>query len=163
MTATADFVATLESLKVGDLGLLRAHSGRGLDESVTCFDLFAGLWWPLRQKSERAPRRDVAWLIAKLYAVCPGPNAPASFLAAQLGRHRPRDLREQERFDRKFDLILLSPVKAIEPALRWGLAEVATQDTGIDWVSLTDDLSRWERESTRLRWAEEYLRNSGRR
>ena len=60
MTATEQYIEVLTHLKSGDLGLLRTHSGQGLDETVGGFDLFAGLWWPLRQKNERAPRREVA-------------------------------------------------------------------------------------------------------
>ena len=48
MTATEQFIGVLTDLKTGELGLLRVHAGQGLDESVVGFDLFSGLWWPLR-------------------------------------------------------------------------------------------------------------------
>jgi hypothetical protein len=48
----------------------------------------------------------------------------------------------------------------LEPALRWALDPIASKDLNIDWVKLTDDLSIWRRESTRLKWAEEFLKPS---
>jgi len=73
---TEQYIEYLTRMKAGELGLLRQHAGQGLDETVDGFDLFAGLWWPLRAKSERTPRREVAWLIAKLYAFRPIPRSP---------------------------------------------------------------------------------------
>ena len=89
MTATESYIAVLTSLKAGDLGLLRKHAGQGLDETVDGFDLFAGLWWPLRQRNQRAPRREVAWLVAKLYAFCPIPESPGETLARRPSQHTP--------------------------------------------------------------------------
>jgi hypothetical protein len=145
------------SMKQGELGLLRTHSGRGIDESVRGFDLFTGLWWPLRQKSQKAPRREVAWLIAKLYAACPIPQSPGDGLAGQLSRCQPHEDRERERFRLKFDMLLTTPLERVEPFLRWALARIAAHDLKHDWVKLTNDLSIWERESTRLKWAEQFL------
>ena len=88
MTATEQYIQVLTRLKSGELGLLRQHAGRGLDESVEGFDLFAGLWWPLRAQNQRAPRRAVAWLVAKLYAFRPVEHSPGETLAYQLGRCR---------------------------------------------------------------------------
>lgn len=156
MTPTEQFIQTLQSLKSGDLGQLRQHAGLPLDESVDGFDLFAGLWWPLRQKNQRAPRREVAWLIAKLYAFCPMPQLPGATLASLLGRMR-ADERAVRRRQQKFDELLTLPLSLIEPALQWALALIAEKGEGLDWVRLTDELSIWEREATRLKWAEQYL------
>ena len=95
MTATEQYVEVLTRLKSGELGLLRTHAGQGLDESVEGFDLFAGLWWPLRAQTQRAPRREVAWLVAKLYAFQPLEHSPGETLARQLGRSRTRDEKAQ--------------------------------------------------------------------
>jgi CRISPR type I-E-associated protein CasB/Cse2 len=152
----------LARLKPGELGLLRTHAGQGLDESVDGFDLFTGLWWPLR-KNERAPRRKVAWLIAKLYASCPIPQSPDETLARQLRQCHPDDERAGERFRQKFDEMLLLPLDRVEPALRWALGLVAAFDEPrLDWVRLTDDLSIWEREATRLVWATQFLQTDER-
>jgi hypothetical protein len=69
VSATEQYIDVLTRLKTGELGLLRTHAGQGLDESVDGFDLFSGLWWPLRRKNERAPRRPVAWLIVPVYRI----------------------------------------------------------------------------------------------
>lgn len=160
MTATERYVTVLSQLKAGDLGLLRTHTGKGLDESTSGFDLFAGLWWPLRKESQRAPRRSVAWLIAKLYASRPVTHVPGEEhrLARLLGREfRRLPPGGGERFRQRFDKLLGLPLSLIEPALQRALACIATIKPGLDWVRLTDDLSRWEREATRLGWAEQFL------
>lgn len=161
MTATEQFIEVLTDLKKGDLGLLRTHAGQGLDESVDGFDLFAGLWWPLRQKNQRAPRREVAWMIAKLFAYCPIKQAERTEgeeLAGQLRKCQPNEEKERKRFQQKFDRMLLLPLDQIEPALRWALDRIASRNLKLDWVKLTDDLSIWKRETTRLKWAEQFLK-----
>jgi len=147
----------LTNLKSGDLGLLRTHAGQGLDESVDGFDLFSGLWWPLRQKDKRAPRRPVAWLIAKLYAFRPVEHSPDETIARQLRRCRPKEVQAKERFRQRYDRMLSLPLDRIELALQWALDRVASSTGKLDWVRLMDDLSIWERETTRLKWAEQYL------
>lgn len=163
MTPTQQYIDVLTRLKSGDLGRLRAHAGQGLDESVDGFDLFAGLWWPLRQRNERAPRREVAWLIAKLYAFSPIPHSPDDHLARQLSRHQPNEKQARERYQKRFDRMLILPLSHIEPALQWVLDWVASNSPRLDWVRLTDDLSIWERESTRFKWAEQFLQTDERR
>jgi CRISPR type I-E-associated protein CasB/Cse2 len=156
--STMDYIHTLESLKPGDLSLLRTHAGQGIDKSSQAFDLFAGLWWPLRQKSQRAPRREVAWLIAKLYAFCPLQQREGYILARQLSRCQPRTSQEAERFRQRIDGMLVQPISSMEEPLRWALAQIAAiPDAGLDWVRLTDDLSIWEREDKREGWGREYL------
>jgi len=155
---TEQYVNVLNDLKTGELGLLRTHAGQGLDESVDGFDLFAGLWWPLRQMSASAPRREVAWLIAKLYAFRPIEHSPGQTLAYQLGCCRPNTDRD-EHYAKRFDRMLTLPLGKLETDLRWALDLLGSKDLKIDWVKLTDDLSIWERESTRLKWAEEFLRS----
>lgn len=157
MTATEQYINVLTNLKTGELGLLRTHAGQGLDETVEGFDLFTGLWWPLRQKNQRAPRREVAWLIAKLYAFRPMEHSSDETLACQLGRCRPSKEKGEKRFVQRFDRMLTLPLSKIETDLRWALDVLASKDMKVDWVKLTDDLSIWERESTRLKWAEQFL------
>ena len=157
MTATEEYIEKLTRMKSGELGLLRTHAGQGLDESVDGFDLFTGLWWPLREKSERAPRRQVAWLIAKLYAFRPIPHSPGETLAHQLARCQPN--KEKERFTQRFDRMLTKQLSKIEPDLRWALDLLALKKLKLDWVKLSDDLSIWERESKRLEWAEQFLKS----
>jgi len=158
MTATEDFIKTLGSLKEGDLGLLRTHAGQGLDESVNGFDLFTGLWWPLRQKNQTAPRRSVAWLIAKLFAFRPIGQEDGLTIARQLRRCLPMKKEDKNRFRQKFDELLTLPLDNIEPALQWALQQIADSDCPkLDWAKLTNDLSIWERENKRLEWAKEFI------
>ncbi|MBN1857181.1 MAG: type I-E CRISPR-associated protein Cse2/CasB [Dehalococcoidia bacterium] len=158
MSATEQFVASLTRMKSGELGLLRTHAGAGLDETVDGFDLFAGLWWPLRQKNQRAPRREVAWLVAKLYAFSPIPQSSGNTLASRLRQCQPRKDPEHTSFQNRFDRMLSLPLSELEPALQWALGTVATQRSqGLDWSRLTDDLSIWEREATKLQWARQYM------
>jgi CRISPR type I-E-associated protein CasB/Cse2 len=154
VTPTEQYIEVLSRLQPGDLGLLRNHAGQGLDESVDAFDLFTGLWWPLRQRDQRAPRREVAWLIAKLYAFRPAPQSPCDTLASQLRKCQPPAA--PNRFIKQFDAMLALPVAQIEPALQWALDQIASRQLPLDWVRLTDDLSFWN-DTTRLKWAEEYL------
>jgi CRISPR type I-E-associated protein CasB/Cse2 len=157
VTATEQYVEALSRLKAGELGLLRAHAGQGLDETVDGFDLFAGLWWPLRQTTARAPRREVAWLMAKLYASRPIPQSRGDTLARQLRRCQPLSDPARRRFREGFDRMLILPLSKIETALREALDLVAGAANKVDWVQLTDDLSIWERESTRTKWAYQFI------
>jgi CRISPR type I-E-associated protein CasB/Cse2 len=160
MTPTEQYVEVLTHLKSGERSLLRQRSGQRLNESVDGFDLFAGLWWPLRANNQNAPRRAVAWLIAKLYAFRPVEHSPGQTLAWQLGRCQPGEKIARERFQQKFDRMLILPLDNIEPALRWGLDLLNSSGLKLDWAALTNDLSIWERESTRLKWAGEFLEYS---
>ncbi len=157
MTPTIRFVTKLESLKPGELGRLRMHSGRRLDDSVDGFDLFTGLWWPLRNTSQRAPRREVAWLIAKTFAAYPLPQEAGKTLAQQLGVIE-RNVGSRCSLRWRFDAMLSLPVSQQEPSLRWAVGLVAKNSGILDWVNLLDALSCWERISTRLRWARQFLR-----
>lgn len=157
MTASEQYLSILTNLKAGELGLLRTHAGQRLDESVNGFDLFTGLWWPLRQRNKRAPRRLVAWLTAKLYAFCPIEHSPGETLACQLRQCQPNEERASKRFRQKYDEMLTLPLEKMEPALRWALDQIASKGLQVDWVEMIDDLSIWERESTRFKWAVQLL------
>lgn len=156
-TATESYIERLISLKEGELSLLRNHAGGALDRSVEGFDLFTGLWWPLRQQSQRAPRREVAWLVAKLFATVPITHSPNQSLALQLAKAVPGSMSERRRFRFRVDEMLAVPFSAIEPSLQWALYHVAEYGFAIDWVRLVDDLSIWDRGEVQLRWAEEFL------
>jgi CRISPR type I-E-associated protein CasB/Cse2 len=160
VTPTEQYIKRLTHLKTGDLGLLRTHAGQELDEKVEGFDLFTGLWWPLRQRNSRAPRRDVAWLVAKLYAFRPLEYSAEETLAFLLGQCQP-EVGKREKFIQRFDRMLTLPIRKIEPALQWALDVLNSKGMGLDWIKLTDDLSVWERESTRLEWAKEFLKSLG--
>lgn len=184
--STAHFIKRLKDLKEGERSRLRSLAGRPLDARLDGFDLFTGLWWPLRHESPAAPRREPSWLVAKLFGafgsaaphVRPEGQSAGPTLPAVLGLCEPRDppeFKARDRFRTRFDALLCSPLPALEPHLRWALGEVARAIagrvphargvTGIDWARLLDDLSIWDRgEQHRLHrdirdiWAEAYLK-----
>ncbi|MBI2843432.1 MAG: type I-E CRISPR-associated protein Cse2/CasB [Armatimonadetes bacterium] len=177
MSQTTSFIRRMTVDRIvgpSERACLRALSGLGLDQDTSGFDVFTGLWWPLRQRSQSAPRREVAWLIAKLHAAIPVPHVrpdggQGPSLAQVLGRSEPREEHAQRRFRCRFDTLLCNSLGALEPHLGWALsvarkAVVAGHTQGIDWVLLTDHLSIWDRgeEHRRKRdvrdiWAEQYL------
>ena len=69
MSQTAKYIKKLSDLQEGDRSRLRRLAGRPLDATLQGFDLFTGLWWPLRAKSPATPRREPSWLVAKLFGV----------------------------------------------------------------------------------------------
>jgi hypothetical protein len=166
MTPTERFIERLKALKEGERSRLRRLAGQGLDKSVPGFDLFTGVWWPLRQKSPAAPRREASWLVAKLYGAVRVPHVPqdCAFLPVVLGRREPHDDFGRERYRRRFDALLQAPLAALEPHLRWALCVAARRASGVDWVRLLNDLSKWDRDNedpggtdVREKWACQYL------
>lgn len=183
--STAKYIERLEALKAGERSRLRSLAGQRLDARLDGFDLFTGLWWPLRQASPVAPRRETSWLVAKLFGafgsavphVVPEGQKNGPTLPAVLGLCEPRDppeFKARDRFRTRFDALLCSPLPAHEPHLRWALGEVARAVqgrmphargvSGIDWARLLDDLSIWDRcdvhrlgRDVRDIWAEAYL------
>ncbi len=152
MTPTQQYIAKLRSLSQTQLSAIRAYDARKVDDCVELFDFFATLWWPLRQKSPKAPRRSVALLIARLYAKYPIPHKQSKFLPLQIGRILRKDhtkLRSEVEH-----LPLLSFVD-LEPVLKLGLGLLQSERMEVDWVALTDDLSGWEYEEIRFKWLEQ--------
>lgn len=158
MTATEQFVHSLARLKKSELSRLRPLAGKGLHETVEGFDLVTQLWRPLLRNPGVIPERETAWLIAKVYASRPIPHSPGKTLAEQLRRCQPTEERARRRFRQSFDELLASPIHQIEPALRWALDQIDSAGLTFDWAQLTDDLSIWERETTRLTWARQFLK-----
>lgn len=64
-------IVSAPGLKGGHLARLRALAMKKLSADVSAYDLFTGLYWPIRGRSPRAPRRNDAWNLAKLYAKFP--------------------------------------------------------------------------------------------
>jgi hypothetical protein len=179
MSQTAEYIKRLSDLQEGERSRLRCLVGRPLDATLQGFDLFTGLWWPLRAQSPATPRREPSWLIAKLFGAIPVPNirrdsGAGPSLPEVLGRCEPYDGDGRKRFRTRFDALLCSSLSSLEPHLRWALGEAARVVAGhvphargvkgIDWVQLLDDLSIWDRgvEHRRERdirdiWAEMYL------
>lgn len=158
MSETLAFIRRLEKLKEGERSHLRRLAGQALDHTLPGFDLFTGLWWPLRQDSPVAPRRETSWLVAKLYGAFPIPhvrpddtfNRPtlasvlsrcepphpacsdAALLSSAPPDHDPArgQFIEARRYRRRFDAMLQAPLFVLEPHLRWALSEVAKAIAG---------------------------------
>lgn len=154
---TLSYIQMLGALGRGDLTLLRQSAGRPLDHSLPVFDLFTGVWWTLRQRSEKAPRRSVAWVIAKLFAARPRRHAEGRTLAEAAARHVILHPRTGAAVERRFDEVLQTPAEFIELPLAALIGRVVPEDVPLDWVRLTDDLSGWEQPAVRLGWTERYL------
>jgi len=176
------YIKRLEDLKEGERSRLRRLAGMPLDATLPGFDLFTGLWWPLRAKNQATPRRETSWLVAKLYASFRIPHTrpdsmPGPMLPAVLGICEPYDEYARPRFRARFDALLCSPLPVLEPHLQWALSEVARAVagrvphakgvTGIDWAQLLDDLSIWDRTDQHRRkrdirdiWVEAYLNST---
>ncbi|MGD9854549.1 MAG: type I-E CRISPR-associated protein Cse2/CasB [Planctomycetaceae bacterium] len=164
MSQTVAIIKRLEDLQQGERSRLRRLAGQPLDKTLQGFDLFTGLWWPLRATNERTPRRELSWLIAKLFGASSVPHVrPESGIGPSfpyvLGCCEPTDPPEykaRDRFRRRFDAVICSTLFDIEPRLDWALGEIAkavagrvphvTKVTGIDWALLLDDLSLWDSE-----------------
>jgi hypothetical protein len=173
MSQTRDYLKRLARLDTGELTVLRSLAGRPLSDRLHGFDLFTGMWWPLRQRSPRTPRREPSWVVAKLWATYGRqlPFADASDVhppgvAALLGSIQPRDENERGPFRHRVQGMLACNVRGVERPLRWALDSIAAVHHGrpLDWVGLLTDLSKWDEPGTefaasdiRIRWAREYL------
>lgn len=182
MSQTAEYIKRLTALQEGELSRLRRLAGRPLDETLQGFDLFTGLWWPLRAKSPATPRREPSWLVAKLFCTFSashvrtdsgvGPSLPE--VLGHCEPFDPPDFKARNRFRTRFDALLCSELSSLESHLRWaigfvkqaadGLIPHAGTVKGIDWVQLLDDLAIWDRgeehrgkRNVRDIWAETYL------
>lgn len=163
MTPTENFINKLEHLGDGERSLLRRHLGKPLHGSLAGFDLFTGLWWPLREKDQRAPSRETSWLVAKLFCARPiphirdpqpdkkKPRLHQHRLATLLGRlEPPYNDPNHKRFRDRFDALLCATLDTIEPHLDWALGVLRRQMgkgflQALDWAQLLDDLWQWER------------------
>ena len=174
MNPTEQFILRLEALQEGERSRLRRLTGKELDETIAGFDLFTGIWWPLREHSDAAPRRDAAWLVAKLHSAFPvrtssGGDCGTS-LPEALGRHEPYGEFAGRYHRQRFDMLLQSPLSRLEQPLRWALSVVAdavehNRCPGLDWVQLLSDISIWDRGKEHARrvdireqWADTYLK-----
>lgn len=167
---TKRFIEKLELMSKAEQSILCNHSNLPINHSLNGFDIFTGLWWPLRQKYQNTPRRDVSWLIAKLYAKYPIKHAQKDFnsFAKLLGKNKPKE-NDWTKFKNHFDSILNSSLDNIEYHISWGLsilyiAAKKNKNITLNWVQLIDDLSIWDRGKEhrkkiqiQVEWAKQFL------
>lgn len=132
---------------VGGLTTVRLAPGLNLDQDIAAFDIFTGVWWPIRQKSPQVPRRKVAWLVTKLIAFYPIPHREDQTLFLHLGRIESQlEENDRKRFRHRVHQVLISPFNQLEPHLHWAIGQIKelSPNPSLDWVQLTDDLSIWD-------------------
>ena len=149
-------------LKSGDLSLIRTLQNKTLDESLEGFDIFTSLWWPLREKNQRAPRREPAWLIAKLFASCPLKHANGMSLPKLLGKlaNEQRRANSEPISENLFERIINLPFDMLEPELKKALMQISRKYESIDWVHLIETVSIWDREYIRERWIFDFINHN---
>ena len=62
------FVSAAMGLDGTAWGVLTNAAGSRMDEDPAAFDIFTGIYWPLRKKNSTLPSRNAAWLALKLMA-----------------------------------------------------------------------------------------------
>jgi hypothetical protein len=182
MSQTEAYIKKLSDLQEGGLSRLRHLAGQFPDATLHGFDLFTGLWWPLRANSPSTPSREPSWLLAKLFASFRIPHVNSESNAGAglpqiLGLLEPYEERSRNLFRNRFDALICSNLTSLEPHLRWALGEASRAAAGsghrnqaaagMDWVQLLDDLSIWDRIldhgkfhrsfDVRSIWAEKYI------
>jgi hypothetical protein len=153
---TVRYIDNLSNLKSGEISILRTMRHKDLDEDLDGFDLFTGIWWPLREKNQRAPQRETAWLIAKLYACYPLPQVNESFMPVLLGMLAQYNDVLAKQITKLNDTIVSTPVPMLELPLGQAIRKIQKKFTGLDWVSLTDTLSRWGYNKQREVWVQAF-------
>lgn len=155
------FVTALEKLGPDALSLLRRSTGFSLAESVTAFDLFTEIYWPLRERHRGLSRRT-CWQVATLYPWHPQPRG-TSDLGLSLARlaplgYRDTDRREREREERRFETLLAAAHTALDAALHDAVRRLARRQIPIDWRQLMEDLTAWQSPDhvTQTKWAASY-------
>lgn len=157
-SATRNYIKTLENLKPSERCVLRAHLNQGLDQSLPGFELFTSIWWPLR-KTQRVPRRRVAWLVAKLYSQATISQQHGETLPRLLGELccRIHDEKARDRHIKEFDNLLSLDLNEVEIPLLRTLRKLLKQGIkSLDWAQLTDDLSAWENDTIHRQWVEAF-------
>jgi CRISPR system Cascade subunit CasB len=160
-TAVVEFVGRLEALAGrggvrADVARLRRCAGRMLGECPEVFQLFYRLLPHAVHGNEQ--REERYFLVATLYALNQRSSTARDFgatmsaVAASRGPGR-------EGIDRRMAVLLDAPLDDLSFRLRQLVALAASQDIGINWGSLLDDLLWWDHPARRVqkRWARSYF------
>lgn len=157
-------------VKNGELALLRSQAQRDLATSVLAYDLFTGLWWPLRRNDPRVPERASAWQLIKLYSFIPVAQDPSP--SRRLAEHLRRlwkaasDERERARLGRRYDQLFASRHGELEARLREALLMVVNAKRregalpALDWEELLESLRTTEWPQRRNAWMATIVRQS---
>lgn len=166
MTPTEQFIQTLAGMKSGEKTRFRLSVGARPDQNAEAFDLFTGIWWPLRQQFQNAPKREIAWIVCGLFSLYNIPHVGGQTLPIVLSSLEPGSDERKRRYRQKLDDIFNSSVKSIPDLFPWALHEVYVNKRAIDWAQLTDDLSIWDSGDSHRRkseikriWLKQYVNN----
>jgi len=158
-SAAEQFVDRLGELSESDLKTLRNAAGGRRGDDVRVYDIFTGLFRPLRRKHIMV--RWAYYLVATLYPWHPG-NGPPANLGAAMRRLRPpsREKDARDRADRRFRRLLDSKGRDLGVRLLECVRMLRREGIPVDWPRLIEDLSQWYRgnHKTQYSWAEEYFR-----
>ncbi|MGO8813939.1 MAG: type I-E CRISPR-associated protein Cse1/CasA [Terriglobia bacterium] len=129
----------------GEWGILSNAAYHDMHDFPAAFDVFAGLYWGLRDKKIGGlPSRNVAWLVLKLMAAVPAHartlRASANFCPLRL---LPR--RQMNKGERAFRYPITFPAgDRLEAALRWALDRNLRKrkPEPVDWIGLCDGLDQ---------------------
>lgn len=134
----------------GDWAVLAAAAHRSMEESAEAFDLFAGLYWSIRDRKLTPPSRGAAWLVLKLMASVPararlGPRAlgAAHCPLDQLPRRQPSGRATGKRARPAYPVAM--PLgQRLEAALYAAVEQHLRrrEPLPIDWVTLCHRLDR---------------------
>ncbi len=141
------FVLAAAALSHGDWAVLASAAGREMHESPPAFDLFSGLWWPLRRApGVTPPAREVAWLVLKLMATAPPSHrhqaAGAAFLPiSKLPKRQPPGRRDGRKEDSRYPVAFPRGPR-LETSLRQIIHENLRdrKPEPVDWAGLCDRL-----------------------
>jgi len=131
------FVRLAAGLDAASWAVVEQAASKALDHSPAAFDIFTGLYWPLRNRDRTLPSRNAAWLALKLMATA-GRLRPVAGRTS--GPHQPwRDLalRDSPAKGRVYPRAV--PVgRHLEAALREAIRRHAQKPSpaGIDWPGL---------------------------
>jgi hypothetical protein len=153
--AAARFVTSLRRLDRSKLLTLRQAAGKPLGAGLASFDIFNGLWRPLRRK--RRVGRGPCWLVATLF-----PWNSKSGGAGSLGAAMRAFAARRANFDqakRRFSLLLASSGPTADLRLLETVRLLAEEDLPLDWVRLLRDLSEWYAPGRPVQrtWANDFL------
>lgn len=84
--ATRRFVSAAARLDDASWGVLANAANRSMEDDPAAFDIFTGIYWPLRNKHSNMPSRAAAWMALKLMATA-GRKRPSP--SRQSGAFRP--------------------------------------------------------------------------
>jgi hypothetical protein len=131
------FVRLAAELDAASWAVVEQAANKALDHSPAAFDIFTGLYWPLRNKDRTLPSRNAAWLALKLMATA-GRLRPVASRTS--GPHQPwRDLALRDSPAKGRVYTRAVPVgRHLEAALREAIRRHAQKPSpaGIDWPGL---------------------------